>query len=244
MVEEAAIEKIRKLLAHANSAKDIGNHAEATTFFKKVTELLLDYELTMEDIEGALPDEVGEDRISLDGVEVTSLLREIWFISLMNTVTDVYTCRWIYVKGAEKVQLIGRGCDREVAMYMISYLRRVLMKEWVAYRNKKVAEEFLEMRLWDVTRLSFLRGITEEIHHRMTPVKEAMATGNLKALVLKKTAAVDKWVEQFVGGTEQSKLKDHTQVDMDAYFKGRQRGKEIPLSTGVGVGGKTLELTR
>lgn len=66
---DKVIDKVQKLHAHAESAKKIGNEAEAQAFAAKVQELLTQYKLSMSDVEFARRDD--EDPIDQAEVNLT-----------------------------------------------------------------------------------------------------------------------------------------------------------------------------
>ena len=56
MTRDKMIDRIQKLLAHADSAKKLGNEEEAQAFAAKVNELLLKHKLSMSSVEVAAQD--------------------------------------------------------------------------------------------------------------------------------------------------------------------------------------------
>ena len=134
MVQDKIINTIKKLSAKAESAKEIGNVAEAALFSAKVSELLLKHNLEMAEI-------ASEDQYGVVGDKHADLnLDQRWKINLLSVLTQYNFCKPVYhriPKGARSTRsgstktvyakethttIIGTPENVEVVKYLYSLL--------------------------------------------------------------------------------------------------------------------------
>jgi hypothetical protein len=129
VIEEATItdrdklvDRIRKLLAKAKSAAEIGSEAEAATFAAAAQKMLAKYKLEMSDIEFTTMEReepVGDERVAGTGKRA----REAWAERLASIVARAHYCRILVISGSDDIMLVGRPTDRAVASYVFTTLR-------------------------------------------------------------------------------------------------------------------------
>ncbi|MDD2583068.1 MAG: DUF2786 domain-containing protein, partial [Desulfuromonadaceae bacterium] len=115
----AIIEKIRKLLALANSS----NEHEAALAAGHAQRLLSEHNLAMADIEAARkPDRA-------DKVE-TSVSKSLpkWMRHLSAGVSSAFDCQAIHHPATGRMTFIGVGSDAQVAAYTFTFLDRTVRK--------------------------------------------------------------------------------------------------------------------
>ena len=159
MVKESIIQKIQKLTAEAESAKELGNLQEATLFSAKVNELLTKHNLAMSDIEIEDQDEViGEkgDGFGLSlkqgkwTIRLLSIIGEYNYCEVILHTSRKYNSRGRMVKDANNVSatIIGRPDNVEVTKYLYGVLKRqfeqICKKSWNGY-IKDVKKQVSEM---------------------------------------------------------------------------------------------------
>jgi hypothetical protein len=142
MTNQTILDKLSKLKAHAESAKDIGNEAEAQAFAAMMQRIMLKHEISMTDIEAAARDAsepVGQhyiDYTKYGKKESPKKARVQWRESLASIIADAHFCRILVYRRSSRITLVGRKSDCEVAEYMIITLTRLLEKmssnEWRA----------------------------------------------------------------------------------------------------------------
>lgn len=123
------LDRIRKLLAHADSAKSLGSQAEAETFAAKAAEIALQHKLSLDAIE--FEDEAAADPIDTERVNTAELMgrrstegRCLWQQGLLNTLARAHSCRILVVSGRKFATLVGAGADREIVKYLYAVLAK------------------------------------------------------------------------------------------------------------------------
>lgn len=131
-------EKLQKLMVKADSAKEIGNAAEAAAFSAKVNDLLTKYNLEMADIEFSKEDEViADDQKGLILLNKTGR----WTSRLLSTLCNYNYCKCVYhTFGRSKemcVTIIGKKENVEVVRFLYdilkSQLEKIAKNEWRLY---------------------------------------------------------------------------------------------------------------
>ena len=129
MSKQSVMDKLAKLQSHADSAKAIGNEAEAEAFAAKVAELLVTHKLSMTEVEFAAQAE--DDPV--DGAYVdyakyapdqSGRTRVWWQETLIDVVARAHFCRIMVVPGSSRIFLVGRGSDRQVVTIPSRYSTR------------------------------------------------------------------------------------------------------------------------
>lgn len=122
---ERVLDLIKKLNAKAESAAQIGSAAEAEAFAAKVTDLLLQYNLSMDDLPASECREDTVDKELFDpedfGVKAKRS-RVQWQETLAVEVAQANFCRILVQPGRNSVSFIGRRHNREVAMWLYATL--------------------------------------------------------------------------------------------------------------------------
>lgn len=130
MTNEKLLDKLQKIKAHAESAKAIGNEAEAQAFADMLQRLLLQHDLDMSDLDFTRMTEVepiGYHPVNFKegGVKVKNT-RSQWQENLAGIVARANFCRFLVHPGSNRITLIGRKSHAAVAEYMIVTLIRTL----------------------------------------------------------------------------------------------------------------------
>lgn len=185
---EKVIERVRKMWAHAESAKDIGSLAEAEAFAEAVQKTLAAYKLDMSVLsvqQKDANDPLGSNNVS--PVEGWKQKRVWWIEELAGVVARAHYCQILIYRGSATVCVVGRQSDREVASYMIVVLTRLAQElcQQGYWKARYVA--FKETGTYDTGdfKESFFRGFVEGIRNRYYELKEAQRkSSNGMALVL------------------------------------------------------------
>lgn len=138
MTQEAILEKLAKIKRHADSAKEIGNEAEAQAFATMLQNLLLRHKLDMSDIDYAKemqsepiiehePETVwGKDgRVYKDfpDVEVVNKRRQ-WAEDLAGIITKAYSCRFLVSRGSSMIYFVGHKSNVMQCEYLFLTMLR------------------------------------------------------------------------------------------------------------------------
>lgn len=115
------VEKIRKLIAHEQSARSIGNLAEAEAFAAKIQALMLDYKLSVDDVE-LQADPLGDEQAAAARPARSA---QTWSYRIAAAVARAFFCRAISHRGSNAVTFAGRSMDRAMAADMWRFLTNV-----------------------------------------------------------------------------------------------------------------------
>lgn len=123
----AVLRRIQKLHAMAQSAKQLGNIAEAAAFAGKVEAMLTEHKLSLSEIEMVAQereDPIGEEDVLPDGGRHGRPKggRQRWQQDLATVVARAHYCSILVYRGSNLIGLVGRTSDRAVASYMITSL--------------------------------------------------------------------------------------------------------------------------
>lgn len=125
------IEKLRKLIAHEQSARSIGSLPEAEAFATKIQELLDEHKLSMDEIDYATR-EVDEP-IDWEPVEANEInhkenyghtrLKIHWQQQIAQAIAEANSCQLVNCAGNKgKIFFVGRTTDRQLCKMLYLYL--------------------------------------------------------------------------------------------------------------------------
>lgn len=128
MTDDKLIDKLGKLKRHAESAKQIGNEAEAQAFADMFQRLVLANKIDVSEIdfeEQEREEPVGAHYIDYHkhGVALKSRRTE-WIQRLAGIIAEAHFCRILVHPGSSRITLVGRKSDCEVAEYVLVTLQR------------------------------------------------------------------------------------------------------------------------
>lgn len=222
-MSEAVHERIRKLIAHAESARTIGNIAEAQAFAAKVQKMLLDHKLTMSDVETA------EQPVAHQVGEPSRVYKraQVWSTHLGSAVARSCFCRVIEMTGTSRLIFVGREQDRLIAISMWRFLIDIAIG--FAAKDGPILKRLRPKMPPVKIRASFLMGFAAAIHARLASERaaEITATGNAAiVLVQKEGAALQLYIDESFK-TQHKKSKPIRQSL--AFNAGFARGMSAPL---------------
>jgi hypothetical protein len=116
------VDRVRKLLDKAASAKELGNEAEAATFAAGAQKMMAKYKLELSEVEYAKlqrDEPVGDSRVA----GVGKRKRELWVELLAAVVARAHYCRTLVYNHSDDILLVGTPTDRAVAEYVFTTLR-------------------------------------------------------------------------------------------------------------------------
>ena len=133
-MKDKILEKIQKLMAHAESAGSIGSAAEAEAFASKIKAMLDEHDLSMTDVE------IHAARSSNIEVEpltfINPLYKPEWLTVLVGTIAAVNGC--VIAGNASFTLIVGRKRDREVAISFAKYFHDLCMRLEKEFRETKL----------------------------------------------------------------------------------------------------------
>lgn len=214
------IEKIKKLLALANSS----NEHEAALAAGHAQRLLAEHNLAMADIEAShQPDKA-------DSVEtaVAKCLPK-WMRHLSAGVSSAFDCQAIHHPATGKMTFIGVGADVQIAAYTFTYLERTIRKLCATYMKQNAAST-LANRHRELMRQSYYLGAVSTINARLQEqkVRTPVTTG---ALVLVKDGLIKQAMHEI--GNVRTMHSRRSYVNGDAYNRGQMDGGQVGISHGI-----------
>jgi len=145
--------KLKKLIDHAESAKQIGNLAEAELFASKVQDLLLKYNLSKKEIIEH------QEELEVSGIDTDTEVKKAhgnWMAILLNTLCEYNFCKAIFTSSKMdkqyQITIIGSYENVEV----VSYLYDVLKNQLQRLSTKAFSERVKEFQKNSVYQLSEL----------------------------------------------------------------------------------------
>jgi hypothetical protein len=171
------LDRVRKLLAKAASAKELGNEAEAATFAAGAQKMMAKYKLDMTEVEFTRMEQ--EEPIENEYVKGTKRHREQWSELLASIVARAHYCRILVIPGSDTIVLVGRTTDRAVAAYVYTTLRdfaeRQSDKDARAFRRGQRRQIGATIGNNRNFRAAWLAGFVERIAQRYQAERDAMA---------------------------------------------------------------------
>ncbi len=220
MEQSPIIEKIKKLLALANSS----NEHEAALAASHVQRLLSEHNLAMADIEAAhKPDKA-------DKVETTvAKTLPKWLRHLSAGVSTAFDCQAIHHPATGKMTFIGVGADAQIAAYTFAYLDRTVRRLCGAYMKQNVGNT-LAGRHRELMRQSYYLGAVSTITTRLREQKlqTPVTTG---ALVPVKEGLIRQAMSEI--GTIRTMHSRRSYVNSDAYSSGQTDGRQVGIHHGI-----------
>lgn len=257
VIEEATItdkdklvDRIRKLLAKAKSAKEIGSEAEAASFAAAAQKMLAKYKLEMSDIEFTTMER--EEPVGDEYVQGTKRSREAWAERLASIVARAHYCRILVVTGSDSIILIGRATDRAVAAYVFTTLR-----EFAERQSDKDARVFRKQQRSQIGATigtnrnfpaawleAFVTRISERYYAERREMEQAAKTAGTSLIRLSNAlAVVDEELERRRKSGATSKVKSaagRSSANDAGHRAGRAAGDAATIrSTGLGAGSST-----
>lgn len=231
-------EKLQKLIAKEESARKLGSLEEAEAFAAKIAQLLLAYELDIQDIKNN-PEEtqVGDQIFDTEGL--TGSHEANWVNYLYIACDSACFCQAVHYLGkpgqktSYKVMIFGTAPNREFLHFMVAQLvvklRELSRLAFKNYSGKDKRNTFIR---------SFLKGATDGIKTRLkldSLHKQQMNT-QVAGLVHNKNQAIVNY--QRANGFYFEAHKRRNPGSTDGFIQGREAGLKVPINKGVGTSSK------
>lgn len=221
MENSPIIEKIKKLLALANSS----NEHEAALAAGHAQRLLSEHNLAMTDIEAAhKPDKA-------DKVE-TAVSKSLpkWMRHLSAGVSTAFDCQAVHHPATGRLTFIGVGADVQIAAYTFTYLDRTVRKLCSTYMKGHVASTTIANRHRELMRQSYYLGAVSTITTRLREqkVQTPVTTG---ALVVVKEGLIRQAMNEI--GTLRTMHSRRSYINSDAYNRGQTDGGQVGIHHGI-----------
>jgi hypothetical protein len=214
------IEKIKKLLALANSS----NEHEAALAASHAQRLLSEHNLAMADIEAA------HKTNKADKVETTlSKTLPKWLRHLSSGVSTAFDCQAVHYPATGKMTFIGVGADVQIAAYTFAYLNRTVRRLCASYMKNNVSLA-LANRHRELMRQSYYLGAVSTITTRLK-VQKLQTPITSGALVPVKEGLIKQAMNEI--GNIRTVRSRKSYINPDAYTKGQDDGRQIGINKGI-----------
>jgi hypothetical protein len=220
MDQAPIIEKIKKLLALANSC----NEHEAALAASHVQRLLSEHNLAMADIDASRK----PDRADKIETTVAKTLPK-WLRNLSAVVSTAFDCQAVHHPANGKMTFIGVGADVQIAAYTFIYLDRTVRKLCANYMKGHIPLN-LPNRQRELMRQSYYLGAVSTINSslKQQKVETPVTTG---ALVPIKERLILQTMSEI--GNLRKMHSRRSYINSEAYYKGLADGKQIGINPGI-----------
>lgn len=233
-------EKLAKMLAKEESARELGNQAEAEAFAAKIQQMLMEYELSMDDLKKSSAESIHIERERFDTAPLTGPHESNWVVYLYHACCKTNFCT-ILVKSASgtEISIIGTDMNREFLHFMVHQLvpkvRQLAKKSWSEYEGTEKRNTYIR---------GFLRGCAKGIQTKLALdlFGQQKNQPQVNALVVQKDRAVQQWIDQNIGRT--GTIRSRGMSGRGGYENGVEAGRNININKGIsankGMGGQNL----
>lgn len=243
MEQEKIKEKLKKLLAHKESAESIGSVAEAEAFAARISALLAEYKLEMSDLQtsNTEEEEINQDFVDLDALGIGfTQRRDTLMVVLADIVGKANFCMVICNSKGNGFRFVGKTTDRQVALYIFHTLYRFSREE----AEKRYREQYYQNKLRGTEYLmkgfkkSFLHGFNTAIRERLQKEtnRQQLEYSGTQALALRNAhVEVAKWVNKSIGKLRKSSSSLNAN-NSNARNQGYEYGKSVSMNSGLSSG--------
>jgi hypothetical protein len=250
MTQEKLLDKLSKIKNHMESAKEIGNEAEAQAFATMLQNLLIKHKLEMTDVEYA--NHTKEEPIEevsfggfvtrVDGKRVYEKYPDLevkrrrveWMERLAGVLARAHSCEILISPGSSRIWFVGQKSNVQVVDYLYATMLRTAEK----LADKEYVRYFYQCRdEGDVTRArgfrpSFLEGFVSRLFQRFEEEKRKMygdSTGVALVRVNKEALAVRNYLDQKKGGKKAAGLNGSNNFNREGWKRGQATADGLNL---------------
>jgi hypothetical protein len=259
---EKILDKLGKIKRHMDSAKEIGNEAEAQAFAGMLQNLLLRHKLEMTDINyqkemqsepivEQRPETIYDmkrGRVYKDfpDVEVVGQRRE-WAERLADIVSNAYSCRFLVVQGSSIIYFVGHKSNVAMVEYLYLTMLRAAdkmssnaaKKQRAAWRQQNGGAGMTPRGF----RESWLRGFCERIGQRMKEEREKFNNPTQSTALVrvdKEALAVLDYMNKF--RKMASRVRGPQHFNDAGYSAGKNAANGLNLNRPLNAGGPNRQL--
>lgn len=239
-------EKLRKLLDLKESALQCGEVGEANAAAAGITRLLTEYDLTLQDI----PDSKKVlDPIDIDVVPFKFRYTQFsWYWDLMDVVAehnnaDIFRTRYKSGtrKGETEYSVVGRKNNREVVLYLISFLAEKFINlgrsSFPGWKLDYIRSTGRIPPSLAVYMKSYLMGCVIGLNDKLEKERQQFDTEKINALVKTEKAAIEAFMND--NGVTEARRRNPELMD-EVVRDGIITGKNVQINQGIGNHGKPV----
>jgi hypothetical protein len=252
--KEALIEKISKLLEKAESAKKLGNQAEAEAFAMKAQDMMLKYQIEADELRKASGGKMQMKCTIWNWQELTNRHESDWVNKLMNSLAVGNLCVLInigstghYVRNNPDykwkegdVAVLGQPENIELARFMVDQLvsrARIMAKEsFKEYSGTEKRNTYIR---------GYLRGFAVGVGDKLAENLQTYTNDTQSStaiMIINQSAVVRSFVQSkfpSLGSSRGSSLSGQA-----GFTNGKQAGKATSIHRGISSTGKVSQTRR
>lgn len=242
MKKDNVINKIRKLLQLQFNAEKIGSMGEAFQAAKIVKKLLLEYNLSMGDINS----EDEKNCINIIESEDMTLIDKYgnyWKCALLDTIARNNLCNSYTRTYNKKMFIIGAEDNVVIVKYFYDYLLKVFRRLAIERFNEAQNAAMVEgKRYTEKGEKLFIRSYLEGVSPGLQENYDSMKpTAEVTALVV----CHDQMIEDYLNNKEykfndKQRKRRKNKVYKEAYMQGKEDGRNVNLNKQLKSNGKDL----
>ena len=245
---EHILNKLRKLMDLEASARQCGEEGEANAAAAGISRLLAEYDLTLQDI----PDEIKPvDPIGIERIEYQFKYRQYrWYWDLLDVVAEHNSCSIIRTRDYQErdrvdtyYQVIGRKKNREVVLYLISFLANKFIhigrSKYPAWKMKHIRETGTAAPAMGIFMKDFLSGCVIGVDEKFREEKKNLPQDKLNALVLANKTEIEEFMKDMNVKDARSRS---SQMNERIVAEGYKTGKEVEIKQGLEQQGNKQKL--
>lgn len=239
------LDKIKKLNAHAESAAQIGNEAEAQAFAAAVQRLLVENKLSMTEVELHAQDQANpfqHEAMDWAAYDLPKKQKRVWWSENLGSLVARHNfCKQLIHMHCNRVSFIGRREDVKICEYTFATLYKLAEK----VSDGEYVKFFYECReQGNVTRArgfraSFLEGFISRLGARLASEQKKIyeenqvGSGNALLRLDQHKVQLNKFIQEVFPGSRGVELKQGTGHNFEGYQRGRQSADRLELRKGL-----------
>lgn len=228
-MKEQIISRIKKLLKHAESAKNLGSLAEAEAFSLKANELLLEHNIQMMEVEEAEDTDMFKnmgwsERLSYKDNQSGNA----WRIDLVGYLTKHNLCSFTYNRYFKYFEVYGKMENVEVVVWLYNFLSVGLLRLAQEHHVNLSPEEKKRYNRYAFLK-DFLLGAVRGINYQLERQKQKMASEQMTALIVYNDKALDAFLKKEAPNVK-TRNATKTKVVGEAYDVGLEVGQNYNIN--------------
>ena len=229
------VQRLQKVRALTESSVP----GEAAAAAAKLQEILLKYNLEMEDIEEESPE--ADDRYVKEELELAATSGNMinWRRILLSGIARSLMCAAFGYKGTPKMVIVGQKHNIEIVRHFYDYLSSEISRLADATWQKARSRTLEHGRSW---KSSFYNGAVDIVVQRLEEKYQQVSRRNseTRALVLRNERELDDAVGNLIGRVRRNTVRQrHSEA---GYSRGARAGKRVSLDDPVRGGGASGRL--
>lgn len=225
-------DKLRKLIAKQESAEKLGNLAEAEAFASKISELMMEYQIELHELQTESAQNIDIDHTIFFTSDLTARNESDWIRRLYNACAIGANCKVLYHKGnLYTITIVGDEMSIETLHFMVAQLsvklRTLARSTYTIY--KKEGKTFDKRNTFI---RSFLKGAPFGIKEQLESQRENYRKQEQTAgIVLASDARLNDYVSNHFRVGVAKMRNGSSRSGLNAGF---EAGRNIDINKGVG----------